>query len=214
MDDEWDEVPAAEHQDWATTTSVVDVGQLVAQWLEGTRRWIPTYIGSTPHPETRGHIRDALARVNRAGWVTDSSQPGLRHSGLRQRAYVSGIAAPALTRYAEHLSSDSDVVVLRAVRLPELSPEINLVVTVRDGQPATWLGNWAPPDRDVLLYAPLPPAAASAVRSAEALQVFDPVWGRDDVLWPWLHRLAADLSDGTADRWWAGQRSEIDIDPQ
>ena len=168
----------------------------------GSRRWIPTYIGSTPHPETRGHIRDALARVNRAGWVTDSSQPGLRRAGLLQRAYASGIAAPALTRYAEHLSSDSDVVVLRAIRQIEHSSETNIVVTVRDGEPHTWLGNWAPSERDVLLEAPLPPAAASAVHAAEALQVFDPVWGRDDVLWPWLRRLAAHLSDGTASRWW------------
>lgn len=85
-------------------------------------------------------------------------------------------------------------------------------MTVRDGQPHTWLGNWASPRGDVLLDALLAPAAAGAVDAAEALQVFDPVWGRDDPLWPWRHRLAADVRDGTAGRWWAGQRPEIDID--
>lgn len=202
MADDWNEIPAGEHQDWASTASLAEVGELVAQWLEGARQWIPTYIGSKPHPETRRHIRFVLTRLNRVGWVTDSSQPGLLRTGLRQRAYVSGIAAPALTRYAEHLSLDSDVVVLRAMRHPKHSPDTKLVVTNRDGQPDTWLGSWDPPERDVLLQAPLPPATAGAVRAAEALQVFDPVWGRDDVLWPWLHRLATDLSDGTASRWW------------
>lgn len=195
-------LPAAERRGWATATSLADVGELVAQWLEGTRQWIPTYSASTPHPETRGHIRAALASVNRAGWVTDSSQPGRQLVGLRQRAYASGIAPPALTRYAEHLACDSDVVVLRAVRQPGCTPAINLAVTVQEGGPGTWLGNWAPPEHDVLLEAPLPPSGAAAVRGAEALQVFDPVWGRDDVLWPWLHRLAADLGDSTAARWW------------
>ncbi len=202
MADECHRVPAGEHRDWATTTALAGVGELVAQWLDGTRQWIPTYSSSTPHAETRGHIRAALARVNRAGWVTDSSQPGLQRPGLRQRAYASGIAPPALTRYAEQLASDSDLVVLRAVRRPGSTPDINLAVTVRGGRPGTWLGNWAPPEHDVLLEAPLPAPVAEAVQAAEALQVFDPVWGRDDVLWPWLHRLAADLSDGTAARWW------------
>ena len=74
-------------------------------------------------------------------------------------------------------------------------------MTAVGGQPHTWLGRWEPAGRETVLTAPLSRDAAVAVSTANVLQVFDPVWGRDDLLWPWLHQLADDLTDGTAAGW-------------
>jgi hypothetical protein len=183
-------IPVHEEADWRAASALSDIGELTAQWLEGRRSWIPTYVGSHPHPETDPVIRTTLARVNRAGWVTDSSQPGTDRGTVRQRAYVTGVAPPALAQSAQRLAAASGLLVIRG---RQHRGRANAVpVTVRHGQETTWLGSWAPPDNDVLLDAPLPAAGVTAVRESDALQVYDPVWGRNDVLWPWLLALTDD----------------------
>lgn len=183
-------VPIHEAADWRGAGTLSDIGELTAQWLEGRRRWIPTYVGSHPHPETDPTMSSTLARVNRAGWVTDSSQPGVDRDTVHQRAYVTGVTAPALARSAQQLAAGSGLVVLRGHRHRGGAGVVP--VTVRDGQETTWLGSWAPPDDDVLLDAPLPAAGVTAVRESDVLQVYDPVWGRNDLLWPWLLVLTDD----------------------
>jgi len=48
--------------------------------------------------------------------------------------------------------------------------------------------------------APVNLAVTTSFAEADSLEVLDPVVSGEDVLWPWLHRLADDLTDGTAGR--------------
>lgn len=58
-------------------------------------------------------------------------------------------------------------------------------------------------------YLDVAPLAGPALDQAVELQVADPVWGRDDVLWPWLEDLAARVRAGKA-RQWADQLAAVE----
>jgi hypothetical protein len=63
---------------WAEARTLTDIGQLTAQWLEGTITHNPGYGGpGGPDDETLA-LAPGLAIINRAGLVTDFSQPGER----------------------------------------------------------------------------------------------------------------------------------------
>lgn len=82
---------------WWHAETLAELGQLGADWLEGKNLYLPAYGGATPDPETQPLIQ-TLAAANRAGYFTDTSQPG--HGAVEgydgrmwmQRAYVSGYA--------------------------------------------------------------------------------------------------------------------------
>ncbi len=191
-------VPVHERGAWAAAVTLPDLGRLVADWLTGTRRWIPTYLADGPDPETGPHVVDALVAVNLAGFLTDSSQPGLCRDGWSQRAFVTGLADPAVAQLAEWLAVGTDLVVVVGDRALAPGAEgehplVSLAVTAQDGRPVTWCGRFEPVAETLAFHAPVAPQAVPALTDAVALQVIDPVWGRDDVLWPWLHRLAGEL---------------------
>ncbi len=88
---------------WREARTLTDVGALTARWLTGDLPYHPAYRpldGVTgPDPETTQTpgVIDALVALNRAGFVTWSSQPGFDgpgHDGAtwRQRPYVLGFA--------------------------------------------------------------------------------------------------------------------------
>ena len=61
---------------WASARTPADVGELTAQWLEGRIASQPGYApGCGPDPET-ADLTGVLAACNRAGFITDTSQPG------------------------------------------------------------------------------------------------------------------------------------------
>src|ERR1035437_8116625 len=99
---------------WASAVTLRELGELVAEWLEGRMASAPFY-GGAPGPET-ATIAPVLARLNRSGFVTDFSQPAESDDEWAQRAAVCG--------YCEH-----DV----AERLASLSVRGGLVVV---SQPA------------------------------------------------------------------------------
>ncbi|MEW1551298.1 DUF6919 domain-containing protein [Streptomyces tsukubensis] len=81
---------------WKTAETLSDLGDLMAEWLEGTISSWPGYArGYGPEEETRDLI-PALAAACRAGYVTTCSQPGQdRVTGMdglpwEQRAAVEG----------------------------------------------------------------------------------------------------------------------------
>ena len=77
---------------WAEARTLLEVGELTAQWLEGRIPKSPWYRGA-PDPETT-EIVPVLAALNRIGFVTTMSQPGRGLSEeYAQRAEVSGYAA-------------------------------------------------------------------------------------------------------------------------
>ena len=75
---------------WMSANTLAELGELIARWLEGSLSFNPGYGGETADGETTDLI-PALARFNRAGFVTENSQPGEdTDNGCLQRACVSG----------------------------------------------------------------------------------------------------------------------------
>ncbi len=61
---------------WRAARTLAGLGELTAEWLEGTIASIPTVVpGYGPDEETAALI-PVLAACNRAGYVTTVSQPG------------------------------------------------------------------------------------------------------------------------------------------
>ncbi len=84
---------------WQAARTLADLGELTARWLEGSIGSEPGYCGR-PAEETEDLV-PVLAKLNRAGFVTSGSQPGLIEPGARgtlaeQRAAVDGFAGPEL----------------------------------------------------------------------------------------------------------------------
>jgi hypothetical protein len=61
---------------WGQARTLADIGELTAQWLEGRITYLPADLGSAPDSETEALV-PVLATVNRMGFVTDFSQPGV-----------------------------------------------------------------------------------------------------------------------------------------
>ena len=71
----------ADRQAWEAARTLADLGELTAQWLEGAIASQPAYTpGCGPDPETAPLI-PVLACCNRAGYVTNGSQPGEAGTG-------------------------------------------------------------------------------------------------------------------------------------
>ncbi|MCX5253598.1 hypothetical protein OOK27_05345 [Streptomyces canus] len=176
---------------------MADLGELMAGWLEGDLTVWPGYAVSGPDDETAGLI-PVLARVNRAGFVTDQSQPGCDgpgHDGARweQRAAVSGLVADqglmlALARVAE---AHRLTILVRGV---DDQTWIDGVTATRvGGEDYTSFGARLT-HRDLRhIWRGVSGTALDAI--AEALQVtlIDPEYGRNDRLWTALDE-ALDLA--------------------
>jgi hypothetical protein len=66
-----------------------------------------------------------------------------------------------------------------------------MAVTTCDGQPCTWFGAHMPYDDRTLQFQGCLGALEDEVCSAWQVAVVDPVWGRNEVLWPLLDRVAS-----------------------
>lgn len=131
---------------WHGCVTLADVAALTAEWLEGGTPGQPGYGRCGPDPET-GPLTAVLAAANRAGYLTDCSQPGSDETGSdglrwRQRAAVSGYAAdPAAARLIELARRSGELAVL-IHRAPRWRNRYGRCVTVttRAGQPYTRFG--------------------------------------------------------------------------
>jgi len=89
-------VNRADREHWASARTLADLGELTALWLEGAISERPGYSGA-PAEETTSLIQ-ILAACNRAGFVTEGSQPGgcgiYEGTFWSQRAAVQGFADP------------------------------------------------------------------------------------------------------------------------
>ncbi|MFI5068205.1 MAG: DUF6919 domain-containing protein, partial [Streptosporangiales bacterium] len=85
----------ADRKRWASARTLADLGALAALWLEEGIMSQPGYAaGCGPDEETRPLV-PVLAACNRAGFVTNCSQPGYWGDGTwDQRAAVEGFATP------------------------------------------------------------------------------------------------------------------------
>jgi hypothetical protein len=130
---------------WRSAYIVADLGELMALWLEGELRSWPGYMpGCGPDQETM-HLVPSLAALNRAGFLTVTSQPGeagTGHDGLwwEQHAAVEGFVSDRTLYYR----------LLDAAQTAGLTVAVNdshsgvhdpaITVTTVDGEPYTAFG--------------------------------------------------------------------------
>lgn len=177
---------------WKKASSVADLGNLMADWLEGRGSSWPGYeSGAGPDDETR-HLIPVLAAANRAGYVTTCSQPGqMPERGYdrrmwRQRAAVEGWVADR--RLLDRLRTGAKHAGLEVIaHRPGVQWHDGIPVTEVDREPYTWFAR-TDGHRNQIAYE-WPGVGGRAVRELRKstyLTLIDPVWGRDDRLWPAL----------------------------
>lgn len=164
---------------WKEARTLADLGKLTARWLEGAITYQPGYIGG-PSPET-GPLIPHLAAYNRAGLFTTCSQPGTESlTGGAQRAWVSAFCAEtALDAIVTH-AARSGLITLCAA--PGKDSLLELEVTHYGGMAITYAVPMADEYIDAY-YADDCPGALDAIKTAWRIDVIDPVWGRNSVLW-------------------------------
>lgn len=164
---------------WQQARTLAQLGQFTAQWLEGATACQPMYLGG-PSPETLPLVPQ-LAAYNRAGFVTDSSQPGSpRRNGWAQRAWVRGFGTAETADRIEAALLDTDLVV--GCTPPGGDNPTRICVTI--GHDRAWtIGGAMRASYLAEQYCEALPAALPALLNAWQIEVIDPVWGRNDLLW-------------------------------
>ncbi|PVZ60172.1 DUF6919 domain-containing protein [Arthrobacter sp. H-02-3] len=174
----------ADRDVWRQATSIAAAGELTARWLEGNSQYQPGVFSPGFDDETTA-IAGELARLNRNGLFTKESQPGVEVEGLAQRAYVTAFCSPETASALLALSTRTELVTV--VHAPGEASSASIPVTVQDDAVVTVLGSseepvgedqlrdWAAESNDTL---------ALVLADAWYVEIFDPVWGRNDVLLP------------------------------
>lgn len=165
---------------WLATSTLLGLGELTAQWLEGSRVYHPFTHGG-PDPETTPLV-PVLAQLNRAGFWTQTSQPGQPLvDGTGQRAAVDGFCSADVAARIRRALAPTELVVV------PIEPGMygaDIVATLIDGEENTWWGSACPTEALADNYlGPLSPTAVLTLIESWQVHVIDPVWGRDDVLW-------------------------------
>lgn len=184
----------ADSRRWAAAQSLPDLANLMALWCEGELSMWPGH-PAPADPET-SPLTHTLAAANRAGFLTDQSQPGsdsLGYDGLRwqQRAAVSGwIADEQLLTQIRHAGEAAGLLVL--ISHPRLIPHgQGAICTIRDGRPYTRFGGHLPAHALLHLWPSISRQALDQVVDAWQVCLIDPDIGRNDRLWPLLNDLFA-----------------------
>lgn len=184
----------ADRRLWRQAETLAGLGQLMARWLEGDLAVWPGY-GDGAAEETAGLV-PVLARANRAGFLTDQSQPGFDGEGFdglrwQQRAAASGLVADELLlsriRRAGELAG---VTVL--IAHPWLLPEgRGATGTLRGGQPYTVFGEYMPPRILRQVWSGVSRQAMAEVADAWQVTVIDPEYGPSVRVWAALDSATA-----------------------
>jgi hypothetical protein len=190
---------------WRRASTLDDLGELTARWLERSLESHPgVQLGCGPDPETAPYI-EILAAVNRAGFVTIASQPGLAEErGVdgalwQQRAAVEGfVLDPRVLRRVTDLAESAGLDVLvnePAVHAGRIRYRDGIAVTTRDGRTHTVFG--APLGaRDLdLCWSGCSTTAFTAVMGACQVTLVDPAWANTETLWIVLQEAAGLTSD-------------------
>jgi len=173
----------AEAARWSAAATLADLGELTAQWLEGNIRETPSYLGR-PDAETLPLV-PVLAAVNRAGFVTDQSQPGCFEDGWAQRAAVTGFADDAMCDALAAACRDHGDLTFMAWKPGRWRTRSRNAVDV------TWCGRTAVTGFGIQLsrrflrweYRCCSRAAVAAVCDAWQVTIIDRQLGRNDLLW-------------------------------
>jgi hypothetical protein len=174
---------------WATALTLTDLGELTALFLEGKISQTPSHC-APPDPETTPLLA-MLASVNRAGFMTHQSQPGIPRDehGSAQRANVSGFASDEAFARLVAAVATADLIITAGRAGQEFGPFFP--ITLDYGEEFTWDGLAINAEEISYHYGPYcRPEAVAELQRAWQVTIIDPEWGRNDVLWPVLTAFA------------------------
>jgi hypothetical protein len=185
---------------WRATENLHDIGQLTALWLEGMIASQPGYEpGCGPDEETHALI-PVLARANRAGYVTECSQPGVSEktgydgATWMQRAAVEGWVEP---HRADELADAAEHAGLIVITHPVLTRRLTrcksdwIDATRRNGRLVTGFGRQRRSDDVRSQYAECGASTVAAVLNAVQVTIAAPEYGPDQRVWHLLDHWAA-----------------------
>jgi hypothetical protein len=166
---------------WRSARSLEEIGELVAQWLEGHLLYQPAYLAPGPAAETSGLI-PVLAAINRKGLVTRNSQPGRAlQDGYGQRAWVTGFCTQKTLWQLEDLVLPTELVLIASPPLAGWS--IGVPITIVGGRANTHGCQRLDLQGIQFLYGADLPAGVAALSESWQVDLIDPSWGRDSLLW-------------------------------
>lgn len=181
---------------WGSARTLGDLGELTVQWLEGKLGQTPDC--PAPHDEETRPLVPVLAAANRAGYMTDCSQPaeapvtGYDGRTWEQRAAVSGFATDrVLDRIRQAVNRAGLLLIARKAGQLQVSYRDAIPVTCADEEPVTWFGAISNRDEVTRRYDICHPDAIKALGEAWQVSIVDLEWGRNDAFWPALERFAA-----------------------
>ena len=174
----------ADREVWRQAVTLEAAGELTARWLEGGSEYQAATFTARYDEETDA-IAPLLVQLNRNGLFTKESQPGLRYSGSAQRQYVTGFCSADVAAQLLALSTRSDLVTV--AHGPGEASTAAIPVTLDGAEVVTVLGSsetpitsdqvqdWAEETNETL---------ALLLADSWYVEIFDPAWGRNDVLLP------------------------------
>lgn len=172
---------------WRQAQSFDEICELHAQFMEGRLKFIPGY-GATELDGESTPIRPYLAELNRAGFLTLCSQPGVKEAAYQQRAFVDGVAQYDVADAIKKVMLHSDLLVV--VAQPRELWDYPIPVTVAEFQPFTWAGHVGFFDEEKGVLAAVREYAEICseqvireLRTACEICVIDLCWGREWYLW-------------------------------
>lgn len=162
---------------WVHAVSLEELGELVARWLGGDLSASLSQDGP-PDDETEPLI-STLVEMNRTGYWTDQSQPGQADGSYFQRAHVSGYCSESVANAICAAAVGTELVVLA---LPALHDScIQIPISRWSRIEYTWAGGHTSVEEG--LGGQISPQALAEVATSWRVEVVDPSWGRDDLLW-------------------------------
>lgn len=177
---------------WAEAETVADLGELGALWLEGEIPSQPGYAELCgPDVETE-HLVPVLARLNRAGFFTSGSQPGITPDSGGENDHWQSAAVDGFVddlTVLSRINSACTASGLHCIVHPRATRWRNdyrsaVSVTRFGGQDCTWFG--ACLSRRYLRFLYGETGALDVLREAWQVTVIDLEWGRGDHLWSML----------------------------
>lgn len=182
-------MPRTERKLWASARTLPDLGEITALWLEGAISSRPGYTPRCgPDPETAS-LTEVLAACNRAGYVTESSQPGYDGPGYdgahwEQRAAISGFVSRDNLKLLDTLR----YVALRhqchiIVQPGDAHFEDGMEATLREGEATTVFGTPISEDEVRLMWSGCHRDAVQQAVDAWQVTLLDLEFGDIDLLW-------------------------------
>lgn len=187
----YERMPAEHRAQWQTARTVRDLGQIGALYLEGKIGSQPAYLPNCGIDEETYRLAPMLARVNRAGFFTNNSQPAHDDDRPDDTAWVLGFTDQ---RGAQNL-----------IQLLDGSGLTYLLQRACDRRPFAEHGRPQSSslfsERDIRSYFhDCHPTAVDALVDAVQVVIEDPEPGRDDRVWPLLEAYA-DREESESSRW-------------